>query len=385
MTTEIEVSGIEFEQGGRKVYSLTPTVAEVLQMVPERATPDVIQDANRRLYEPHAREFGEYLLREPQWISGAMMAGVATQAVKYDDRRHRVTLDASDLTFIKLFDGQHRRRGIEYALAKNMEEIENLTARLTASPNPDELKDEIEDKKEWAETFVNQTVPLLLYVEDDLIALQQMYADISHVRVPDAITVARFDKRDPFNTAALELADTHKALKNLVEMEKNTLGQRADAVLTLNQLAAVLRTLFAGVGGRVGRVATTVDPREVVSRGADFFDDLMNASDALSAVAEGRARPSDLRANGELTINVTMMKIMAAIWRDLAIVKGHERKDVTTFLETLPHTPSADKDSIWVRAGVLPATDEKVTPYGRAQESRKAVQTAAEVYEELAA
>jgi hypothetical protein len=44
-----------------------------------------------------------------------------------------------------------------------------------------------------------------------------------------------------------------------------------------------------------------------------------------------------------------MMKIMAAIWRDLAIVKGHERKDVTTFLETpASHPESLDRDSIWV-------------------------------------
>jgi hypothetical protein len=255
MTTEIEVSGIEFEQGGRKVYSLTPTVAEVLQMVPERATPDVIQDANRRLYEPHAREFGEYLLREPQWISGAMMAGVATQAVKYDDRRHRVTLDASDLTFIKLFDGQHRRRGIEYALAKNMEEIENLTARLTASPNPDELKDEIEDKKEWAETFVNQTVPLLLYVEDDLIALQQMYADISHVRDAGChYTGTRFDKRDPFNTCGAGTgghAQGSEEPRGDGEEHAGCSGPMPCSRSTSSP--PYLRTLFAGVGGRVGR------------------------------------------------------------------------------------------------------------------------------------
>lgn len=379
---DVRVQATEFKQGGRTVYVLTPTVGQMLQIVPERVNPDVIQDTNRRLYTPHGKGFGEYLMNTREWLSGALMAGITEAAIKYSPTTHMATIYTDDLhTNVKLFDGQHRRFGIQYALEQAAEEIEILQARQVASEDPEGLKEQIKEWEEWADALVSETIPLLLYVESDIAALQQMYADISKVRVPDPITVSRFDKRDPFNAAALELAETHIALANKVDMERNTLGQKSDSLITLNQLASVLRILFGGIGGRIGR-GVEYDASEIRARGEEFFDDVLAASETFRNVAEGRSKASEVRERGDLSLNVTMLKVEAAIWRELVIVREKPRDEVVEFVETLPHEPSADPDNIFVKSGLLPATTErKVTPMGRAQESRAAVSLAVAAFE----
>jgi hypothetical protein len=382
---DVTVKAQAYRQGSRTAYVLTPTIGEMLQIIPERANPDVIQDANRRLYTPHGKGFGDYLMANDEtWISGALMAGVTEDAVEYDEKAGTITVHVDDLHLnVKLFDGQHRRYGFEYALRSAQSQVESLTARLPASNEPDELKEQIEEWEKWAEVLMSRdSVPLLLYVEEDLLALQQMYADISHVRVPDPITVARFDKRDPFNAAALELAATHDALKDRVDMERNTLGQKSGSLITLNQLASVLRILYSGISGRVSKTED-YDPAAIRERGDAFFNDLASANETFQSVIEGKASPSEVRERGDLSLNVTILKIEAAVWRELTVVREEPNEVVAEYLGELPTEPSADPENIYVKAGLIPATTErKVTPMGRAQESRKAVALAVAGYEE---
>lgn len=383
--TTIKIDGSKFEQGGRTVYALSPTISQMLQIIPERANPDVIQDANRRLYLPHGKGFGDYVLSESKWVSGALMAGIVESAITWDERKQFAEIDLNEVQLnVKLFDGQHRRYGIEYALRKTQNDIEARITRLEASDDRKRLEREIEIDKEWMEGLLEETIPVLLYVESDLVALQQMYADISHVRMPDAITVARFDARDPFNAGALELADTHPVLKGLVDTEHNSLGARSDYLLTLNQLSGVLRVLFIGIAGRNSKRSNSASTtKAIIDRGRQFFDDILKANDALQEVIDKKITPADLRARGDLSLNVTIMKVMAATWRELTVVKEEERKAVVNYLSTLPHEANeVAKGSIYIKAGVL--SEGRTTPMGRNQELRKAVQLGVQGYVDIA-
>lgn len=381
--TTIKVQGTKFVQGERTVYALAPTIGQMLQIIPERANPDVIQDANRRLYIPHGKGFGDYVLTEPKWISGSLMAGITEDAIEWNDNTHRasIVIEQAQVS-TRLFDGQHRRYGIDYAIRRTQAEIDSLSARMDASDEPDLLVAQIQAAQMWIEHLLEQTIPLLMYVEADLPALQQMYADVSHIRVPDAVTVATFNKRDPFNAAALELAETHEALKGLVDMERNTLARASGALVALPQLASVLRVLFAGIGGRTTAEVRTLTARPIVERGRAFFDDMLETSDALRAVSQGEVSASDVRERGELSINVTILKVMAATWRELTIIEQAPRPEVVDYLSALPHETPAAAGSVYVKAGLLQAGIEKPTPMGRSQELRKAVQLVAEGYEE---
>lgn len=379
MATMIKVPALQFTQGGRTAYAMTPKIGDLLRIVPERANPDVIEDANRRLFIPHAQNFGNYVLDTEEWVSGGLMAAVAEGTIRYDERRHEATMDEAALDHARLFDGQHRRYGIDYALRRAHIEIENRTARLETSDDRKSLEAEIKAQQDYIEALLDQTIPVTVYVESDISKLQQMYADISKVRVPDSVTRTRFDRSDAFNVAALELAESHPFLANRVDMERSTLGRRSTKVVTLNQLASILRTLWSGIQGRT---VDGVSARTIVERGAQFFDDMAAAAPEIKAVIEGRAEPGALRDRGNLALNVTILRIEAAIWRELHVVADAPRQQVIEFMAEIPKEPA--ESGLWVDAGVLPARLEKATPMGRSQEARKAVALAIEEFEERA-
>ncbi len=379
MPTTIHIPATKFEQGGRTGYVCSPTLADMIRIIPERVNPDVIQDANRRLYLPHGKAFGDYLLERDDWVCGSLMAGVTEDAVTYNERSHTATFDTDALdASIKLFDGQHRRYGFDYAIRRAHDEINTLTARLETADNKAEIEAEIKAREQWIEKLLSQTVVVILYVEEDIAKLQQMFADISKVRAPGSETRVRFDRSDPFNLAAIELASTHPLLKDRVDMERSTLPRASSDVLTLAQVVGILRTLQGGINARPNSGAK-VSARAIYERGAEFFDDMADASDAVGAVAAGTANPAEVRERGELTLNPTILRIEAAVWRELRVVKEATTREVVGYLASIQHEPA--DSGLWVSAGVLPAKAEKVTPMGRAQEARKAVFLAVNEFE----
>jgi hypothetical protein len=382
MPTTIKVQAHQIEQGGRIGYVCAPTIGDMLRIIPERANPDVIQDANRRLYVPHGKSFGDYLLEREDWVCGALMAGITEDSATFNERTHMLTFVADELeASIKLFDGQHRRYGFDYAIRKAHDEIETLVARLETTDDKREVEQEIKAREQWIEQLLSQTVTVILYVEEDIVALQQMFADISKVRAPGTETRVRFDRSDPFNLAAIELAATHPLLKDRVEMERATLGRGSANVLTLAQVVNILRVLQAGINARPGDTKTT--PRAIVERGTAFFDDVVKSSEEVRAISRGDASVADVRERGALPLNPTILRIEAGIWRELRIVKEAPSTNVVDFLSRVPSGPA--EAGLWVESGVLPSTLEKVTPMGRAQEARKAVALAVEEYERVAA
>lgn len=377
MATEISVPAAQFQQGGRTGYVLSPTIGDMLRIIPDRVNPDVIHDANRRLYIPHGKAFGDYVLNTEKWVSGALLAGVTPNAITYQPRLHTASFDLDEMAAsVKLFDGQHRRYGIDYALRYVHMEIENMVARLEATDDVAALQEAIKERQEWVEDLLRQTIVVILYVEEDIIALQQMFADISKVRLPGAETRVRFDRGDAYNVAALELAETHPLLLERVDMERSTLPRGSSHMLTLAQLTAILRTLHMGINARV--VPATVPARAIYERGVEFFDALARTSDAMLAVSNGTVELTDLRARGELSVNPTIMRIEAAIWRELRIVGEEPENQVVNYLASIPREPALD--GLWVKAGILPAKLEKTTPMGRGQEARQAVKLAVGEY-----
>ena len=138
---------------------------------------------------------------------------------------------------MRIFDGQHRRRAIQETL-KRLGDDGGQADKLT------ELQE--------------ASVPIVLYAEDDEKSLRQMFTDASKTKRIEANVVARFDKRDPFNLAAMHLADESRLFGGRVEMDATTVSRGSLALISVNQLAQALRVMNVGYRSRVSRIQSDV-------------------------------------------------------------------------------------------------------------------------------
>jgi DGQHR domain-containing protein len=372
---------VRYQQGGRTVFVTAPTLKEILAVLPPREDPDVISDTNRRMTPAHGKGFGDYVWATEDWISGALMAGVDEGNMEFHPGRgggSYGTVEIADGANIRLFDGQHRRYGLQYAIEREIASAEIMVREGTGV-------EEAETRLKRADALMAESIPVIFYEETDILALRQMYSDISHVRVPDAITTAVFDTRNPFNVSARTLAETHPLLVGRIDSERNALGAKASQLLTLNQLSKLLQILFYGI--TVRRITPGSEPEvsTIIERGTAFFDDLVSMSDTMKAIEQGTQTVVDARERGDLTVNVTTMKIIAGAWRELVAVKQAEREEVAEYFSSVPQVPTADKEAVWVRAGVLAPTTEKRAPYARTHEVSTAVELLVKEFEPAAA
>ena len=96
-------------------------------------------------------------------------------------------------------------------------------------------------------------MPVVLYAEEDIGELRQMFADASKTKPIESNTVTRFDARDAFNLAAMWLSKNSKLFAGRVEMERTTVRRTSEYLITINQLAKALKTVVVGYSGRVSR------------------------------------------------------------------------------------------------------------------------------------
>ncbi len=346
---------IKYEQGGRTVYAAATRLGDILAAIPERENPTVITDANRRLFPAHAREFGDYLWEVEDWLVGPLMVGVA-EAVFRTARGGGLygVLTIPDGTARHLFDGQHRVEG-----ARNRLSLERVSADAMRTSGI--TGEELAAKEARITELLEAVIPTVFYVEADIGKLRQMYSDISHVRPPDAITTARFDARDPFNVAARAMAGANPLLAGRVDLERNTLPAKAEELLTLNQLATILRVCWYG-NTRKHAATAEPDPADIADRGGLFFQTMMGTFPVVADIATGNTDSLTARERGDVVASVTMLRVFAAVWRHLLYTRNAQPDDVYAYFQELP--AQVVPDSVYTRAGMPPGAH---APLGRQQ------------------
>ena len=234
-----------FRQGGRDVYYFALDLETLDGLLPQRVEDRVVREANRRLTPSHARRIQTYLDEKDDWLLGALMLGIAPDAVAFDPyRNERDEVDSPNfgelrirtnrVNTMRIFDGQHRRRAIQDILA----DLSNESS---------------ERSKDKLDSLRGASVTIVLYVEDDIKTLRQMFVDASQNKRIEQHTVTRFDRRDAFNLAAVWLADNSRLFKGRVEMERSSVTTASRNLLAVNQLAVTLKNLDVGYGRRVSR------------------------------------------------------------------------------------------------------------------------------------
>lgn len=241
----LRVPAHRFRQGSRDVYYLALDLETLDGLLPQRVEDNVVKEANRRLTPSHAKSIQQYLNEEENWLLGALMLGIAPSAVEFDPylteqgepgnpNFGELRIRTNRVNTMRIFDGQHRRRAIQDILA----ELSNASD-YKSSEKLDELR--------------NASMTIVLYAEDDIKILRQMFVDASKNKRIEGHTVTRFDQRDAFNLTAVRLANNSCLFKGRVEMERSSVAASSPNLLAVNQLAATLKNLVVGYGRRVSK------------------------------------------------------------------------------------------------------------------------------------
>ena len=238
---------------------------------------------------------------------------------------------------MKMFDGQHRRRAIKDVLA-DLSHSGHYSKKLSS------LKE--------------ASLPIMLYAEDSTKALQQMFADAAQTRAIERNTVTRFDQRDAFNLAALEIKGISDLFRGRVEMERASVSRSSHNIIAINQLAMALKTLEVGYSGRVSKDRNDsymLDLDSLYERCLTWSDDFMpTARDEYNGLMNGEIDNSEIpEKRGEtMAYNATVIRVLGGCYYEWT-KNGDDWTSLADFLRRASLRPGVVKGSLLVDAGVV--------------------------------
>ena len=347
-----------FRQGGRDVYACVLDLPALNTRLPDRVDDRVVKEANRQLTPSHARRIQTYLAERKDWVLSALMLGVPREAVTFrpyvkgDDAPMQVgelRIHAECSTVMKMFDGQHRRRAIKDVIR----ELELDVRRAN----------KLSDLQECS-------LPILLYVEDDIQALQQMFADAAQTKTIERNVVARFDLSDPFNVAALWLEDHSNLFVGRVEMERASVPRNSDCIVAINQLSVTLKTLEVGYRGRVSKDLSDqymLTLEDLYDRCWTWADDFMpSAREEYEWLISGDIDNSEIpeKRLSSLAYNATVIRLLAGCYYEWT-KDGADWAPLAEFIRSASLEPGSGQGALLVDAGLV--AEGGITPFARAQ------------------
>jgi hypothetical protein len=370
----VELAATRYRQGGRVQYHITIPVAELIRLV-QRPDPSRPLQGNRKVDPRRAKKFGEYLLKNHDWVSPAVIVRVPLHEVAFEAKVElpdgtawgvlRIPLDV--VSEIVLLDGQHRSLGVFNALELINDRITRLretvakmkeqgASREAIAEEEARLATDVQIRKRLGEEHISIDV-----AEVGERHAKQMFGDINNNAKgvnPDYTTV--LDQRDVVNRIAVQLIESHVLLQDRVETGQSTrMSPGNENFLGAKGVADIVRAVLVGTG-RVGvRVEDEISKNMARStrRVEQFLDVLVAAFDDLRDIADNRQSPRDLRERSMLG-SVTMLRVLAATYH--ALTKSDpasgkiawSRAEVEDFFRKLaPHLrriPITAKDKFWL-------------------------------------
>ncbi len=355
---ELRTPAHRFRQGGRDVYACVLSLSSLNALLPDRVDGRVVKEANRQLTPSHARRIQTYLAERENWVLSSLMLGVASEAVKFRSYvgNEEGPMQVGELHILtrcpatmKLFDGQHRRRAIKDVLRE-------LEVDIRRSNKLGALQE--------------CSLPLMLYVEDDIGALRQMFADAAQTKPIERNVVARFDLRDPFNLAAMWLEENSDLFVGRVEMERASVPHTSDCIIAINQLSMTLKTLEVGYKGRVSKGLNDqymLDLDELYERCATWADDFMpSAREEYEWLMAGQIDNSEIPGarSKSLAYNATVIRLLAGSYHEWT-KSGANWQPLADFIRSASMEPGSSGGALLVDAGLV--AEGGITPFARAQ------------------
>ena len=354
----LSIPAHRFRQGGRDVYACVLDLPTLNTRLPDRVDDRVVKDANRPLTPSHARRIQAYLAERGDWLLSALMLGVPSEAVRFRPyvEGSGEPMEVGELhvrtgspAIMKMFDGQHRRRAIKDVIR--------------------ELEMDVQRSKRLADLQVC-SLPIMLYVEDDIAALQQMFADASRTKTIERNVVARFDLRNPFNLAALWLEENSDLFVGRVEMERASVPRTSERIIAINQLSLTLKTLEVGYKGRVSRDLSEqymLNLDDLYERCWVWCDDFMtSARPEYEQLVAGDIDNSEIPQTREtsLAYNATVLRLLAGCCHEW-VKDDANWGPLAEFIRSASLKPGSGRGALLVDAGLV--AEGGITPFARSQ------------------
>jgi DNA-sulfur modification-associated len=370
----VELAATRYRQGGRVQYHITIPVAELIRLV-QRPDPNRPLQGNRKVDPRRAKKFGEYLLKNNDWVSPAVIVRVPRHEVGFEPKVElpdgtawgvlRIPLDI--LSEIVLLDGQHRSLGIFIALELINDRITRLRETISKMKELGQGDDAVaaEERRLGEDIHVRRRLGEE-HISIDIAEVgeqhaRQMFGDINNNAKgvnPDYTTV--LDQRDVVNRIAVQLIESHVLLQDRVEMGQSTrMTPSNENLLGAKGVADIVRAVLVGTGRVGARVEDEISKNMAAStrKVEQFLDVLIAAFDDLRDIADNRLSPRDLRARSMLG-SVTMLRVLAAVYHELTKSDpfsskiAWSRAEVEDFFRKLsPHLrriPISSKDEFWL-------------------------------------
>ena len=231
VTVVAAVLGFQF----KPYYQFTFTASQLVSKTRMDDNGSTMDRSQRTCDEKRAKKFAEYLIKnikdDHAWVIPPIMANIDTDgdedAVCFesmadilntpDDITARSVgkLGISGDAWSKLFDGQHRTRGIAIALHDLNADKKNRDAYLALRA---------------------KTVSIMAFVGLTLEERQVMFSDINlNMNKPQAAIGISYDHRCALSRFVSELAG-ELPFKGLVELEKNTIGKKSDKLFSVKTI-----------------------------------------------------------------------------------------------------------------------------------------------------
>ena len=362
---DLRIPAHRFRQGGRDVYACVLDLPALNTKLPDRVDDRVVKEANRQLTPSHARRIQTYLAERDDWVLSALMLGVPPQAVQFRPyvEGDGVPMQVGELQIhaecpavMKMVDGQHRRRAIK-------DVIRELDLDVRRSPKLSALQ--------------ACSLPIMLYVEDDIEALRQMFADAAQTKTIERNVVARFDLRDPFNLAALWLEENSDLFVGRVEMERASVPRTSDRIIAINQLSVTLKTLEVGYRGRVSKDLSDqymLALDDLYERCWIWADDFMpTARDEYEWLISGDIDNSEIpqKRVASLAYNATVIRLLAGCYQEWT-KDGADWKPLAEFIRSASLEPGSGQGALLVDAGLV--AEGGITPFARVQLVNSAIE-----------
>ena len=291
--------------------------------------------SQRQMLPKHAADIGDYILENPdEYVLGALIYAVDRECAFQSSE---MNLDLGMLTIpfgtnLRCLDGQHRREGLNRAIAED-------------------------------EDFGEDYAAVLIYVEPDVTKRRQMFSDMNSTPkvVAKALNV-KFDSRDPFARAAQRLAGEHPLLRNTTETESSRVAANSDKWYSLGAVFDAIKRLQVGPTGRV-RVAGQYAEDALFARGSELFDLLLAARPEFEEIRRG-ADVGAVRSRSILLSSTTLRAIAGAVW--MRLQEDGETSSVMKYADGLAKLDFSPVAPTWAETGFV--SPGKSTPNARNQE-----------------
>ncbi len=386
----IEVPATRYHQGGRTMFHVTLTLAQLTQLIPKRPDPNQPMEGNRRVDPGRAGKFAQYVLAKEDWVSPAIIVRAPSGEVDFDvihpfddgTAWGILKIPLHVLTEILLLDGQHRTLGAFIAIDEINEQIRSKRDAVQAAANDENAPVLAELNASLNKLIATRERLNKEHIAVDLALVstnqgKQMFVDIaSNAKGVNRDFTTILDQRDVINRIAVDLMENHPLLIDRVEIGQSTrMSTTNPNFIGAKTVADLVRAVNIGVSGRIGKRVEDELTRNMpaaVAKVVAFLDVLVASSPELQHLVDEEIEPVELRAENSpersMIASATMLRALAGAYHDLTkppVSQGDpmalKRSEVEVFFSKLApklrEIPITENEQFWMSTGAfMPGT-----------------------------